>query len=372
MQQTVRVALEDRSYDVVVGSDLVRNAPKLIEERLGRQRCAIVTDENVASRHLQPLEKSLAEVGRHAGTIVLKAGEGTKSFPGLARVCERLLEFKLERADLVVALGGGVIGDLAGLAASLLRRGVRWVQIPTTLLAQVDASVGGKTGINTAQGKNLVGSFHQPGLVLADLDLLATLPLREMRAGYAEVAKYGLLGDAAFFEWLERNGPAVLERQPQALANAVTRSVQMKADIVARDETETGDRALLNLGHTFGHALEAWAGYSDRLLHGEAIAIGLCLAFRFSERLGMCPAGSAARVESHLASSGLPTRISHIAAAELPSADALMQLMAQDKKVRDGKLTFIMARGIGSAFICRDVTTEQAKEFLGLELASES
>lgn len=365
----VRVAVPGRAYDVLVGPGLIRSAAELIAARLGDRRCAIVTDAHVADRHLGPLETSLTTARRHAGAVVLPPGEATKSFAELERLCERLLELRIERNDIVIALGGGVIGDLAGFAAGVLRRGVRCVQIPTTLLAQVDASVGGKTGINTAQGKNLIGTFHQPSLVLADLDALETLPPREMRAGYAEVAKYGLLGDAAFFAWLEQNGAAVLERQPGPLAAAVTRSVTMKAEIVARDETEAGDRALLNLGHTFGHALEAWAGYSDRLLHGEAVAIGLSLAFRFSERLRLCAPGTAGRVESHLAAAGLPTRIDQIPGSGRPSAAELVQLMGQDKKVRDGALTFILARGIGEAFVCRDASAVQALDFLGQELA---
>ena len=292
MPATVRVDLGERSYDVLIGTGLLARAADLVHARLGAARCAIVTDANVAKHHLGTLEQALAALGRHAGTAVLPPGEATKSFASLARVCERLLETGLERGGLVVALGGGVIGDLAGLAASLVRRGVRFVQIPTTLLAQVDSSVGGKTGINTPQGKNLVGTFHQPSLVLADIGLLATLPEREFRAGYVEAAKYGLLGDAAFLGWLERNWPAVAAQESAALAHVVATSVAGKAAIVARDETETGDRMLLNLGHTFGHALEAWAGYSDRLLHGEAVAIGVCLAFELSRELGLVDAPS--------------------------------------------------------------------------------
>ena len=270
----------------------------------------------------------------------------------------------LERGDLVVALGGGVIGDLAGLAASLVRRGLRLVQMPTTLLAQVDSSVGGKTGINTPQGKNLVGTFHQPSLVLADTDSLATLPVRQLRAGYVEAAKYGLIADAAYFGWLEQNVSAVLAREPAALTHAIAVAVRGKADIVARDETETRDRMLLNLGHTFGHALEAWASYSDRLLHGEAVAIGICLAFRLSEELGLVGNNSVARVEAHLAAVGLPTRIAHIAGGAAPDAATLLKIMRQDKKVRGGQLTLILARGIGEAFIRRDVAPDTVLDFL--------
>jgi shikimate kinase/3-dehydroquinate synthase len=291
-------------------------------------------------------------------------GEGTKSFPVLARLSERLLEMRLERGDLVIALGGGVVGDLAGFAASIVRRGMRFVQIPTTLLAQVDSSVGGKTGINTPQGKNLVGAFHQPSLVLADIDALATLPAREFRAGYVEAAKFGLLGDAQYFGWMESNAAAVFAREPAALTHAIAVAVQGKADIVARDETETGDRMLLNLGHTFGHALEAWAGFSDRLLHGEAIAIGICLAFRISEQLGLIGNNSVARVETHFAGLGLPTRIGDIPGGGEPDAATLMNIMGQDKKVRAGKLTLILVRGIGEAFITRDVTSDTVREFL--------
>ena len=261
-----------RAYDVLIGPGLLARAGELIGARLGAARCAIVTDANVARFHLGALEAALEQDGRHVGSITLPPGESTKSFRELEPLCERLLELGLERGDLVVALGGGVIGDLAGFAAAILRRGVRFVQIPTSLLAQVDSSVGGKTGIDTPQGKNLIGAFHQPGLVLADTDTLRTLPQRELRAGYAEVAKYGLLGDAAFFAWLEKNhGGCVRASKPSPLTHAVETSVKAKAGIVGRDETEQGERALLNLGHTFGHAFEAWCGYSDRLLHGEAI-----------------------------------------------------------------------------------------------------
>ncbi len=365
---TIPVALGSRSYDVLIGPGLLRHAAELIEARLGKgpgkTKCGIVTDANVAPRHLAPLEASLKAVGRHAGTEVLAAGEATKGFASLARLCERLLEMGLERGDLVIALGGGVIGDLAGLAASIVRRGIRLVQMPTTLLAQVDSSVGGKTGINTPQGKNLVGTFHQPSLVLADTDSLATLPPRQLRAGYVEAAKYGLIADAAYFGWLEQNVSAVLAKDAAVLTRAIAVAVQGKADIVARDETETGDRMLLNLGHTFGHALEAWAGFSDRLLHGEAIAIGICLAFRLSERLGLLGNNSVARVETHFAAIDLPIRIADIPGAPAPDAAALLKIMGQDKKVRGGALTLILARGIGEAFITRDVAAKTVLDFL--------
>jgi len=366
----VHVALGERAYDVLIGPGLLGQAAELINARLGAPNCAIVTDANVARHHLRPLERGLAALGRHAGTIVLAAGEETKSFAALASLCERLLTMGLERGGLVIALGGGVIGDLAGLAASLVRRGIRLVQVPTTLLAQVDSSVGGKTGINTPQGKNLVGTFHQPSLVLADISLLATLPVRELRAGYVEAAKYGLLGDAAFFGWLEQNWQAVFAHQPQALANLVATSVRGKAAIVARDETETGERMLLNLGHTFGHALEAWAGYSQRLLHGEAVAIGICQAFRLSQELGLLDAASVERVTAHLRAVGLPTRIADIPGDAKPDAASLLKMMHQDKKVRDGRLTLILIRGIGQAFVSRDVVTQTVEAFLTRQIGA--
>jgi 3-dehydroquinate synthase len=353
---------------VLIGPGLMRRAANIVTSRLGTARLGIVTDENVARLHLPTLERALGADGRLAGSIVLPAGETTKSFAELGPLCERLLSLGLERGDLVVAFGGGVIGDLAGFAASILRRGVRFVQIPTTLLAQVDSSVGGKTGINTPQGKNLIGTFHQPSLVLADTDALSTLPAREMRAGYAEVAKYGLLGDASFFGWLEGNWRAVFGNDVGALTHAIETSVKAKAAIVARDEHETGDRALLNLGHTFGHALEAFAGYSDRLLHGEGVAIGMCLAFRLSEEMGLVAPGTAARVERHLAAVGLPTHIRDIP-GERPDAERLLALMAQDKKVRQGRLTFILARAIGEAFLTQDVDTERVRALLERQIA---
>ena len=273
----------------------------------------------------------------------------------------------LERGDIVIPFGGGVIGDLAGFAASLLRRGVRFVQIPTSLLAQVDSSVGGKTGINTGQGKNLIGTFHQPSLVLADTNVLSTLPVREMRAGYAEVVKYGLLGDAAFFDWLEGNWRGIFGNDIAALTQAIETSVKAKAAIVVRDEHETGDRALLNLGHTFGHALEAWTGYGDRLLHGEGVAIGMCLAFRLSEQLGYCGQGTAERVSGHIKAVGLPTRIGDIAGGKADASE-LLALMGQDKKVKAGRLGFIMVRGIGQAFVTREIEPETVRAFLAREI----
>jgi 3-dehydroquinate synthase len=366
--RTVPVPLGGRSYDVLIGPDLLAEAGRLIATRLGKARCGVVTDANVARHHLPEVEASLRAEGRLKGSIVLPAGEATKSFRELAPLCERLLELGLERGDLVVALGGGVIGDLAGFAAGVLRRGIRFVQIPTTLLAQVDSSVGGKTGINTPQGKNLIGVFHQPSLVIADTNVLKTLPVREMRAGYAEVAKYGLLGDAGFFSWLEKFWSDVFAFDSDALETAIETSVKAKAAIVARDEHETGDRALLNLGHTFGHALEAWTGYSDRLLHGEGVAIGVCLAFHFSEELGLCPVGTAERVTRHIKAVGLPASINEIPGGKADAGE-LVRLMGQDKKVRDGQLTFVLVRGIGEAFVARDVEQGKVLAFLEREIA---
>jgi 3-dehydroquinate synthase len=366
--RTVTVPLGSRAYDVLIGPGLLSEAGQLVASRLGGAKCAVVTDQNVARCHLAALEVALKQEGLYVGAIVLRPGEATKSFSELAPLCERLLELGIERGDLVVAFGGGVIGDLAGFAAAILRRGVRFVQIPTSLLAQVDSSVGGKTGIDTPQGKNLIGAFHQPSLVIADTDTLRTLPEREMRAGYAEVAKYGLLGDAAFFAWLEQNWRAIFAFEPAALTKAIETSVKAKAGIVGRDETEQGERALLNLGHTFGHAFEAWCGYSDRLLHGEAIAIGMCLAFRFSEALGECAPDTAERVAAHFTAVGLPTRVGDIP-GDQPDVPSLMRLMGQDKKVRRGKLTFILARGVGEAYVAHDVAPERVSDFLACEIA---
>ncbi|HEY8194353.1 MAG TPA: 3-dehydroquinate synthase [Hyphomicrobium sp.] len=366
--RSVRVELGERAYDVLIASGLLGDTGALIKSRLGAVKCGIVTDENVARHHLATLEESLKSEGLFAGSIIMKPGEATKSFRDLTTLSERLLELGLERGDLVLPFGGGVIGDLAGFAAGILRRGIRFVQIPTSLLAQVDSSVGGKTGINTPLGKNLIGVFHQPSLVIADTAVLTTLPPREMRAGYAEVAKYGLLGDAKFFTWLEANWQGVFGNNGPALTKAIETSVAAKAAIVARDEMETGDRALLNLGHTFGHALEAWTGYSDRLLHGEGVAIGMCMAFRMSEELGICRHGQADRVSAHLKAVGLPTKISDIPQTGA-NAGELQRLMGQDKKMRGGKLAFILVRDIGDAFVSRDVMPATVKAFLGREIA---
>ena len=331
------------------------------------RKVAIVTDETVMRHHLAAAEAALAAVGIAATSVTVPAGESSKSFPVLERVCEALIAARVERADLVVALGGGVIGDLAGFAAAILRRGLDYVQVPTTLLAQVDSSVGGKTAIDSSHGKNLIGAFHQPVLVLADTALLDTLPPREFRAGYAEVAKYGLIGDAAFFAWLEANWRDMFAGGP-AREHAIAVSCRMKAAIVSRDERETGERALLNLGHTFGHALEAAAGFSDRLLHGEAISLGMALAFRFSALRGLMPATEAERVERHLAAVGLPTDIRSVPGGA-PGSDRLMDLIAQDKKVKRGRLTFILARGIGASFIAPDIDAADVRAFLAQQLA---
>ena len=368
--EVVRVDLGERSYDVLIGAELLAGAAGEIAARLGESTKAfIITDDNVGPRHLATLAEPLAAADRLRGSLSLPAGEATKSFDQLQAVTAQLLEAGVERGDCVIALGGGVIGDLAGFAAAILRRGVRYVQVPTSLLAQVDSSVGGKTGINTAHGKNLIGAFHQPHLVLADMDVLQTLPEREMRAGYAEVVKYGLLGDRAFYAWLDDNVDRVLAHDARALRYAVKCSVQMKADIVARDETEQGERALLNLGHTFGHALEAWTGYSARLLHGEGVAVGMCLAFRLSEQLGHCPPQTAAMVSAHIKRAGLPVAIADIDAGEPADAEHLVHLMGQDKKVRDGQMAFILARNIGDAFITRDISRQQALTFLSGEIS---
>ncbi len=366
---TVAVELGARSYEIAIGEGLIARAGERIKPFLKRPLVAIVTDSNVAARHLDSLQQSLAEAGIHARAIVLPAGEATKSYQHLAETCDGLLSAGIERRDMVIALGGGVIGDLAGFAAAILRRGVEFIQIPTTLLAQVDSSVGGKTGINSAHGKNLIGAFHQPRFVLIDIALLDTLPRRELAAGYAEVAKYGLLGDAPFFAWLETGAASLFAGDAQARIKAITRACEMKARIVAEDETETGVRALLNLGHTFGHALEAATGYSSRLLHGEGVAIGMAQAFRFSERQGLCEKGAAARVETHLRSVGLPTRLSDIP-GDLPPPEKLIEIMRQDKKAVSGKLTFILVRGIGEAFITRDIAESDVLAFLAEEQAT--
>ncbi|WP_425595587.1 3-dehydroquinate synthase [Phaeobacter inhibens] len=369
LERSVHVALGERAYDVVIGPDLLADAGARLAPMLRRPKVAVLTDETVAAHHLEGLRAGLASAGIEMDALALPPGESTKAWPQFSRAVEWLLEQKVERGDIVIAFGGGVIGDLAGFAAAVLRRGVRFVQIPTSLLAQVDSSVGGKTGINAPQGKNLIGAFHQPSLVLADTALLGTLTPRDFLAGYGEVVKYGLLGDAEFFEWLEAQGPALAAGDMAARVEAVTRSVQMKADIVVRDETEQGDRALLNLGHTFCHALEAATGYGDRLLHGEGVAIGCALAFELSARLGLCSQEDPSRVRAHLKAMGMKTDLADIP-GELPDAGALLALMGQDKKVVDGQLRFILARGIGQAFVTGDVPQAAVLDVLRDALAA--
>jgi 3-dehydroquinate synthase len=364
---TVPVDLGERAYDILIEPGLISRAGTLIAPHLKRPVTAIVSDENVANLHLAALEASLDAADIAHSAIILPAGEATKSYANLALVCDRLLAAGIERNDTILAFGGGVIGDLAGFAAAIVRRGINFIQIPTSLLAQVDSSVGGKTGINSPLGKNLIGAFHQPVQVLADINLLDTLPPREFAAGYAEVAKYGLLGNAGFFSWLEDNAAGMKSGDLQARMHAVEASCRAKADVVARDEREAGVRALLNLGHTFGHALEAATGYGDTLLHGEGVAIGMVMAFRFSEQLGLCAAGTAERVAAHLRTMDLPVSTHHIIQA-LPDADTLMDIMRQDKKSEGGRMVFILARAIGEAFVARDVGEAAVRAFLQSEL----
>ncbi len=368
MTETVRVALPGRAYDIEIGPGLLAQAGRRIAPLLARPRLAIVTEERVAGLHLPALKAGLAAAGIDSRALILPAGEATKSWQHLTRTTEWLLEQKVERGDMVLAFGGGVIGDLAGFAAAITRRGVRFVQVPTTLLAQVDSSVGGKTGINTGHGKNLVGAFHQPSLVLADIDLLGTLTPRDFLAGYGEVVKYGLLGDADFFAWLERHGPALAAGDIAARGEAVRRSVLMKAGIVLRDEHEHGERALLNLGHTFGHALEAATGYSDRLLHGEGVAIGCVLALELSVRLGLISQEAPSRLAAHLAAMGARHSLADIP-GDLPDTDGLLALMAQDKKVQEGRMRYVLLREIGQAFVADDVPEEAVRAVLDEALA---
>ncbi|WP_375157628.1 3-dehydroquinate synthase [Bradyrhizobium sp. RDT46] len=367
----VEVALENRAYDIVIGRGVLASLGERVAALRPGVRTAIVTDRTVAKYWIEPTETSLAASGIPTSRIVVEEGEISKTYAGLEKVSEALIAAKIERNDLVIALGGGVVGDLAGFAAAILRRGVDFVQVPTSLLAQVDSSVGGKTGINSPQGKNLLGAFHQPVLVIADTAVLDTLSPRQFRAGYAEVAKYGVLGDEAFFSWLEKNHSDIV-KGGSAREHAIATSCRAKAGVVSRDERETGERALLNLGHTFGHALEAATGFSDRLFHGEGVAIGMTLAAQFSAKLGMIGEQDAARVERHLIEAGLPTRLQDIAgfAQEgLADADALMALMAQDKKVKRGKLTFILLEAVGRAVIAKDVEPAPVRDFLQSKLS---
>lgn len=360
---TVPVSLGDRSYDILIGKGLVERAGEEIARRLKGVRVAVVTDENVAKAHLERLTESFARAGIAATPMIVAPGEKSKSFATLETVTDAVLAARLERGDAVVAFGGGVVGDLSGFVAGIVRRGMNFVQMPTSLLAQVDSSVGGKTGINTAHGKNLVGVFYQPQLVLADTNVLDTLSPREFRAGYAEVAKYGLIDRPDFFAWLEKNWQEVFSGGP-ARTEAIAESCRSKAAVVARDERETGDRALLNLGHTFGHALETATGYdSSRLVHGEGVAIGMALAHRFSVKMNLCGVEAAERVEAHLKAVGLPISLGEVPGG-LPPAEKLMDYIAQDKKVARGALTFILTHGVGQSFIARDVPPAAVLEFL--------
>ena len=365
---TVEVGLGERAYDILIGPRLIEQAGAAIAGRLPGARVAIVTDQNLdAAGHRARLKESLHAAGIGSTVTILPPGEKTKNFDALQQVVDDILAARLERGDAVIALGGGVIGDLTGFAAGIVRRGMNFIQMPTSLLAQVDSSVGGKTGINSARGKNLIGVFHQPKLVLADTGTLDTLSEREFRAGYAEVAKYGLIDRPDFFDWLERNWREIFSGGP-ARTEAIAQSCRAKADVVARDEFETGDRALLNLGHTFGHALEAATGYdSARLVHGEGVAIGMALAYRFSVRLNLCSPDDAERVEAHLRATSLPWQLSDIPGG-LPDAEALLGYITQDKKVSRGTLTFILTRGIGQSFIAKDVPPSEVLAFLDLSL----
>ena len=365
----IPVELAGRSYNVLVGRDLLDQAASHAAAFIRKPRVAVVADRNARAHHGARLEAALAADGRSVAWYDVEPGEGSKSWQGLQALTEWLLEQGVERGDHVFALGGGVVGDLTGFACAILKRGCGFVQVPTTLLAQVDSSVGGKTGINAPQGKNLIGAFHQPSLVLADTAVLGTLTERDLLAGYGEVVKYGLLGDFEFFQWLEKNASRAAAGDMDARIHAVKRSVQMKAEIVERDETEQGDRALLNLGHTFCHAFEAATGYSDRLLHGEGVAIGCALAFEVSARMGWCSQEDPSRLRAHLRDMKMKVDLADIP-GELPDADGLIALMGQDKKVVDGQIRFIMARGIGEAFVTQDVDIAIVRTVLQEALAA--
>jgi 3-dehydroquinate synthase len=361
--ERLRLELGARSYEIAVGAGLIERAGSEIGRLLRRRQAIIVTDENVAGHYLEPLRASLAAERILHETVVLPPGEETKDLDHFGRLAEAVLTCGIERGTMLVALGGGVVGDLTGFAAATMLRGIDFVQIPTTLLAQVDSSVGGKTGINTRFGKNLIGAFYQPRLVLADTAVLATLPRRELLAGYAEIVKYGLIRDAEFFAWCERQGNALCALAAEPLRHAVLTSCRMKAAIVADDEREEGDRALLNFGHTFGHALEAETGFSSRLLHGEAVGLGMVLAFDFAVRLGIAAAAEAERVRRHFAATGLPTCLADVGLAGLPP-ERLLAHMGKDKKVRDGQTTLILPRHIGDAFVMKDAPADQLRDFL--------
>ncbi|AUN31131.1 3-dehydroquinate synthase [Niveispirillum cyanobacteriorum] len=366
----VPVALGDRSYDIHIGPGLIRHAGTLIRDAVGNRPLVVLTDSAVAELHLSPLLDSLRAAGAKVlDPIIVPSGEASKDMEKLGEVMDALLSRGIERKTVLVALGGGVVGDLGGFAAAIALRGIDFIQVPTTLLSQVDSSVGGKTGINSRHGKNLIGAFHQPRLVLADTDSLKTLPKREVLAGYAEVVKYGLIDRPDFFTWLEANGQALVDGDDALLTEAIRVSCDAKADIVAKDEREGGLRELLNLGHTFGHALEAEAGYGTALLHGESVAIGMVMAFDLSVRMGLCPAGDLARVKAHLTSVGLPVSAAHLGGGAW-TAEKLAAHMAKDKKVKDGRVTFILARGIGKAFRCADVALQDVKAVLAASLAT--
>lgn len=362
MSEAVSVALGSRSYTIHIGDGLLARGGELLAP-LSRGAVPVVTDENVAALHLESFLATLRGSGIDARPVVLPPGEATKSFEWLEKLCRELLRRGVERGGLIVAFGGGVIGDLVGFAASVLKRGVDFAQVPTTLLAQVDSSVGGKTAIDVPEGKNLIGLFHQPKIVLADTAMLATLPRRELLSGYAEVVKYAALGDPDFFDWLEANGDAALAGDAAELSHMIAHCCRMKAAIVARDEREAGERALLNLGHTFGHALEGATNYSGALLHGEAVAIGMVLAFRLSERLGHCPHADTERLIHHLKRAGLRASINELSGAQ-PGADSLIEYMRRDKKAEGGKLKFVLVRGIGDAFISADAPLDAVKAVL--------
>ncbi|MGB8274869.1 MAG: 3-dehydroquinate synthase [Alphaproteobacteria bacterium] len=366
---TVRVELGARGYDILVGRDLLDDAGRHVRPLVRQPRVIVITDETVAALHLPRLEAALAASGLACVQIVLPPGEKTKDFAHLRDLVEGVLDLGVDRGSTLVALGGGVIGDLVGFCASIVLRGIDFIQVPTTLLSQVDSSVGGKTGINTRHGKNLVGAFHQPRLVLADVSTLDTLPKRELLAGYSEVVKYGFIRDRAFFEWLERHGPAVRDGDAAARQHAVVASCKAKAAVVAADEREAGERALLNFGHTFGHALEAETGYGDELLHGEAVAIGMAMAFALSVRLGYCPHEEAERAKRHMETIGLPASLRAVRGRTL-SVDSLLAHMRQDKKVKDGKLTFVLSRGIGKAFLSADVGMDSVEDLLETAVAA--
>jgi 3-dehydroquinate synthase len=365
VKTTLSVALGTRSYDIIVGEGVLAQAGQLLAPLLARPKTVIVTDENVARLHLEALSAALRTARIEPDAVVLPPGETTKSFAWLERLTERLIELKVERRDAIIAFGGGVVGDLTGFAAAIARRGVNYVQIPTTLLAQVDSAVGGKTAIDSRFGKNLIGTFYQPRLVLSDIGLLDSLPLRQRLAGYAEIVKYGLIRDADFFAWLEDHGVGVIEGNAQARTKAILASCRHKAEIVAQDEREEGARALLNLGHTFAHALEIETGYGEELLHGEAVAIGLVLAFELSSMLGRCSGEDAARVRRHLAAVGLPTGLEGLRAFD---PDRLLERMAQDKKAVGGRLRFVLVSGIGHAFLDHDVPADAVRALLAREV----